>query len=434
MTNPIQTVNRALKASLLATVAVVSSGTLSGCNKIFNNPPITLGTSSVASAAKVQARSVQPSSASYVPGQVVVQFRNQPTPATVQQFAAQNGLQALRVSRMGSVLFRQMSRTVSTQAVMQNISRNPLVEYTHPNTLYRPMFTINDTRAAEQSGLAVIGAGKAWDLTLGDPKVVIAVVDSGADLNHPDLKANIVPGYNVLSQGQTPPQDDNGHGTHASGIAAAVGDNRIGVTGACPHCHLMPVKALDSEGSGTGFDVAVGVVWAVDNGASVINMSLGGEESDPTLERAVKYALSRNVVVVVAAGNEHTDKPMYPAALPGVISVGSVTADRVKSDFSNFGNWVSVMAPGSNILSTMPMSSVFMTTNEGYKNEYDFMDGTSMASPMVAGIVGLIRSRHPELTPAQIKARLEGTAIDLGDPGFDPQYANGMIDAFRAVL
>lgn len=425
--------NKTLKSSLLATLAVVMSGSLTGCNKIFNNPTI-LSPAVTGQTRQNTQSNVQPSRSGYVPGQVVVQFRSRPNPAYVQQFAQQNGLQALRVSPMGSVLFRQLSRTVSTQAVMQNLNRNPLVEYSHPNALYHHTFTINDPRSAEQSGLGVIGAAKAWDLTLGDPKVVIAVVDSGADLNHPDLKANLVPGYNVLSQGQTPPQDDNGHGTHASGIAAAVGDNRIGVSGACPHCHLMPVKALDSEGSGTGFDVAVGVIWAVDNGASVINMSLGGQESDPTLERAVKYALSRNVSVVVAAGNDHTDKPMYPAALPGVISVGSVTAQKERSDFSNYGNWVSVMAPGSGILSTMPMSSVFMTTNEGYKNEYDLMDGTSMASPMVAGVVGLIKSRHPNFTPAQIKARLEGTAMDLGNPGFDPDYANGMIDAFRAVL
>ena len=431
--NRIKPMSKTLKTSLLATLAVVMSGTLTSCNKIFNTPATLTRAAGIKAPSQLSRSSARPSQTGYVPGQVVVQFRSRPNPAYLQQFAQQNGLQPLRVSQMGSVLFRQL-RNVSPQLTMQSLSQNPMVEYSHPNRLYRRHFTINDPRSAEQSGLAIIGAAKAWDLSLGDPRVIISVVDSGADLNHPDLKANLVPGYNVLSQGQTPPQDDNGHGTHASGIAAAVGDNRTGVAGACPRCKLMPVKALDSEGSGTGFDVAVGVVWAVDNGAGVINMSLGGEESDPTLERAVKYALSRNVAVVVAAGNEATDKPMYPAALPGVISVGSVTTQRTRSDFSNYGTWVSVMAPGSGILSTMPMSAVFMTTNEGYKNEYDLMDGTSMASPMVAGVVGLIKSRHPNLTPAQIKARLEGTAIDLGNPGFDPEYANGMIDAFRAVL
>lgn len=428
----VKTLKQSLKASLLATIAIAASGTLSACNRMAT-PLVTNPSVASQNRASAQRSTARPSS--YVAGQVVVQFRSRPNPAFLQQFATQNGLQALRVSSMGSVLFRQLNTRAPLQTVMQNMSRSTMVEYSHPNRVYRNMFTVNDPRSSEQNGLAVIGAAKAWDITMGDPKVTIAVIDSGADLTHPDLQANLVPGYNVLNQGQ-PPQDDNGHGTHASGIAAAVGDNRIGVTGACPRCKLMPIKALDSTGAGTGFDVGVAVVWAVDNGASIINMSLGGNESDPTLERAVKYALARNVAVVVAAGNDNTDTPMYPAALPGVISVGSVTTSRERSSFSNYGSWVSVMAPGSSILSTMPMGPVFMTTgiDNPHLNEYDLMDGTSMAAPMVAGVVGLIRSRHPQLNPAQIKARLEGTAIDLGMPGFDTEFGNGMIDAFRAVL
>lgn len=419
-----------LNTAFLSLMGLSITASLTACNR-FANPDLIAGLSPTGSTGHmVKSNSI---ASAYVPGQVVVQFRANPDPMYLQQFAQQNNLQVLRVSPMGSVLFQQMGHR-QTGAVMQSLSMNSQVEYTHQNTLYRSQFTVNDPRSSEQSGLAVIGMGKAWDVTMGDPSVIIAVIDSGADLQHPDLAPNLVSGYNVLTQGQTPPQDDNGHGTHASGIAAAVADNNVGVAGTCPRCKLMPIKALDSEGAGTGFDVALAVVWAVDNGASVINMSLGGETSDPTLERAVKYALSHNVSVVVAAGNESTDTPMYPAALPGVIAVGSVDVDRQRSSFSNYGNWVSVMAPGKNILSTMPMQSVFMTSTEGYYNEYDFMDGTSMASPMVAGVVGLIKSRYPQLNPFQIKSRLEGTAIDLGAPGFDPEYANGMVDAFRAVL
>jgi len=368
----------------------------------------------------------------YVADQVVIQFNTQPNPAFLQQFAQQNGLQLLSISPMGAALFRQLGQ--NSASLMQSLRSNQMVAYSHQNTIYRSRFTVNDPRSSEQYGPAIIGAAKAWDVTMGDPNVVIAIIDSGIDLQHPDLRANLVQGYNVLSKGQSPPQDDNGHGTHAAGIAAAVADNGIGVAGTCPRCRLMPIKVLDAQGAGTGFDVALAVVWAVDNGATVINMSLGGEESDPTLERAVKYALSRGVSVVVAAGNESTDVPMYPAALPGVISVGSVDSGMARSSFSNFGTWVSVVAPGSAILSTMPMGSVSMTTRDGYRSEYDVMDGTSMAAPMVAGVVGLIKSRHPQLNPAQIKARLEGTAIDLGVPGFDPEFGNGMVDAFRAVM
>lgn len=430
-----------LKSSLSAALVLLAGSSLTGCGRtpLLRSPylptlnqPLTFRQ--------------QTASASEIPGQIVVQFRSRLNPALLQQFAQQNSLQALRVSPAGAVLFRQLNASRSTQSLSQTLSRQSMVEYSHPNRRLRRFFTVNDPRSAEQSGLAIIGSAKAWDISLGDPRVTIAIVDSGADLSHPDLKANLVPGYNVLTQGKTPPQDDNGHGTHASGIAAAVGDNRLGVTGACPRCKLMPVKVLDDKGDGNSFDAAVGIVWAADNGASVINLSLGGDESDPTLERAVKYALSRNIAVVAAAGNGvetqtangveliGVDKPMYPAALPGVISVGAVDLQRQRTRFSNFGSWVTIMAPGQQILSTMPQSPVFMTTNESYLNEYDVMDGTSMASPMVAGIIGLMKSRNPQLNPAQIKAKLEGTAIDLGQPGFDTDTAHGMIDAFRAVL
>ncbi len=369
----------------------------------------------------------------YVKGDLVIRFRQRPTQGFVQQFAVQNGLRYSSASTLGSILFKQLNTSEDINATIQRVKQNPMVSSVSLNTQFRRQFTINDPKASEQSGLAIIGAGKAWDLTIGSPNVTIAVIDSGVDLQHPDLQANLVPGFNAINPGQ-PPQDDNGHGTHSAGIAAAAGDNGVGVTGSCPRCKIMPIKALDATGGGNGFQVAQGVVWAVDNGAQVINMSLGGEESDVSLEQAVKYALSRNVTVVVAAGNNSTDTPMYPAALPGVISVGSVDVQRQISSFSNYGSWVSVVAPGSGILSTMPVASSYMTENEGFNPEYDLMDGTSMASPMVAGVVGLIKSRHPQLTPAQIKQRLEGTAIDLGEPGFDLTFANGMVDAFRALL
>jgi thermitase len=386
----------------------------------------------------------QTSRSTAIPGQVVVQFRSRPTTALLQQFAAQNKLQTLRLTSLGTVLFKHDTRT-STQTLGESLKRSPLVEYVHANTRYHRLFTVNDPRSSEQTGLAMIGSAKAWDLTMGDPRIVIAVIDSGVDLQHPDLQANLVPGYNVLAPEQ-PPQDDNGHGTHASGIAAAVTDNRTGIAGACPRCKIMPIKALDALGEGGTFEVAAGVVWAVDKGASIINLSLGGDKSDLSLERAIKYALSRNVAVVAAAGNGvptetengtemiGVDTPMYPAALTGVIAVGAVDTSRNRTRFSNFGRWVTIMAPGQGILSTMPHAPVHMTTEESYQQDYDVMDGTSMAAPMVAGIIGLIKSRHPGLSPDQIKSRLEGTAIDMGAPGFDTDTAHGMIDAFRAVL
>jgi thermitase len=425
-----RSVLKALTRTLVTGLTLLSSTALSACNRT----PASLGLTAPAQSQALTPRLNRASAArtQFAPGQIVVNFKNRPTPAFLQQFARVNGLRLLKVSPIGEALFQQAGADPSM--AIARLRQDAYVQYAGPNPIYRHQFTVNDPRSAEQKGLGIIGMGKAWDLSLGDPRVVIAVIDSGADLNHPDLRPNLVAGYNVISQGQTPPQDDNGHGTHASGIAAAATDNRDGIAGTCPRCKLMPIKALDAEGAGTAFDVALGLVWAVDHGAQVVNMSLGGPQSDPTLERAVRYALNRNVPVVVAAGNESTSELRYPAAINGVISVGAVDNNRELAGFSNFGSWVTVVAPGVQILSTMPLNSVFMTNNEGYKTGYDFMDGTSMAAPIVAGLVGLMRSRHPQLTPAQIKNRLEGTAIDLGAPGFDEQFGHGMINGPRALL
>lgn len=369
---------------------------------------------------------------SALPGQLVVKFRQPLSNALVSGFSARYGMRVLKTSSLGAILV-QHNPQLSSQQVIQTLKADPAVEYAEPNVTFRTRFVVNDPRSADQKGLGMIGMGKAWDISLGDPRVVIAVVDTGVDMSHPDLRDKLVPGFNVLSPGQ-PPQDDNGHGTHASGIAAAATDNRTGIAGTAPRCRIMPIKALNAEGGGDGFGVATGVVWAVDNGAHIINLSLGGEAPQETLERAIKYALARNVSVIVAMGNESTNALRYPASYPGVISVGSVDQTRNLSNFSNYGKWMSVVAPGSQILSTMPMQSVYMTSAEGYMNEYDFMDGTSMAAPMVAGVVALMKSRHPNLTPAEIKARLEGTARDLGAPGFDERFGHGLVDAPRAIL
>lgn len=368
------------------------------------------------------------------PGQIIVRFRQQMNTQLLRSFSQRYRVKILKGSNvMGTVLVQNYAQTETNQLI-QYLKQDPSVEYAEPNHIMRNNFTVNDPNTAKQKGLARIGAAKAWDVTLGDPRVVIAVVDTGVDMNHPDLKTKLVPGYNVISQGQTPPQDDNGHGTHASGIAAAATDNKVGIAGTAPNCKLMPIKALDAEGGGGVMDVALGILWAVDHGAHIVNLSLGGPDNSVTVERAIKYALRKDVAVVVAMGNESTDEARYPAASPGVIAVGSVDWERNLSDFSNRGQWTSVVAPGTQIFSTMPVSSSFMTDVEGFQSGYDFMDGTSMAAPMVAGVVALMKSRHPRLRPAEIKARLEATAIDLGQPGFDTAYGHGMVNAYRAVL
>lgn len=421
-----------LKKWLLSGLTSVFATSLLGCGveDIALTPYTPVGTSVAQSSARSVNRYNKPRT---VPGQIIVKFRTQTTQTVISQMSNRYGLRAVKGSPMGAVLFAAAA-IQNTPQIIQQLRKDPLVDYAEANAVYRNKFTVNDPRSADQRGLAMIGMAKAWDITQGDPRVTIAVVDTGVDLEHPDLKAKLVPGYDVINQGTTPPRDGNGHGTHASGIAAAITDNKVGIAGVAGRCKLMPVRALDDEGAGNGMDVATGVIWAVDHGANVINLSLGGPEPNETLERAIQYALMRNVPVVVAMGNESVGEARYPAASPGVIAVGSVDSTRTLSSFSNYGPWMTVVAPGSQIMSTMPTYGVYMTTTEGYRNDYDFMDGTSMAAPMVAGVVALIKSRHPQLTPAEIKARIEGTATDLGQPGYDPQFGHGVINAARAIL
>lgn len=294
---------------------------------------------------------------------------------------------------------------------------------------------------------------QAWDLTLGDPNLVVAVVDTGVDVTHPELRDRMVTGQNFVTQVEEPtedggtqlvdvpdrgPMDDAGHGTHCAGIIAA-SENQQGVTGVAPRCKIMPIKSLAYNENGFSSDVANGVVWAVDHGAKVINMSLGAYGGSKALEKAVAYALSKHVVVIAAMGNDRDKEeldfgrsPSYPAALPGVIAVGaSNESDRI-ANFSNAGRWISVSAPGGDnaeyIYSTTPTYKL-----NKVQSDYDYMRGTSMAAPFVSGLVALMLSLNHRLTPAQVKSRLETTADDLGVPGFDTLSGHGRINPYRAL-
>lgn len=397
---------------------------LASCNKLANIDE----TTSVLSAedASYKAKNI-------ISGQIVVKFTQTMDNNSLSSFATDNSLKMVKfVKRLNSAVFKVSSDKSVTEKLQEIKSNSSIIEYAEENYKVSTNYTVNDPKSREQTGMAVANLPKAWDITFGDPKIVIAVIDTGIDLTHPDLKNKVVQGYNILTQGQSQPLDDNGHGTHASGIAAAETNNKVGVAGTAPLCKIMPIKALDAKGSGETVNIAYGIIWAVDHGARVISMSLGGPQNE-TVKKAVEYALAKDVVLVAAMGNDGKNMKSYPAALPGVIGVGSVTFSKQRSDFSNYGNWISVVAPGSEILSTMPTYTSTMTEMEKNKG-YDYLDGTSMACPMVAGLAGLILSRYPSYTQQEVKAKLQSTATDLGKKGFDDQYGYGLINAYKAVL
>lgn len=304
----------------------------------------------------------------------------------------------------------------ATEKLFAAFKSNPNIVYVEPNYLYEATFTPNDPGVGQQWAWSVIQAYSAWDVTQGSSATVIAIVDTGIQRNHPDLDAKIVAGYDFVS-GDTAPDDGNGHGTHVAGTSAAETNNGTGGAGTCPNCKLMPVRVLDNNGSGTLANVANGITWAADNGANVINLSLGGTSGSTTLQNAVDYAWNRGVFLACAAGNSNTSAPSYPAYYSNCFAVASTDSNDARSSFSNYGNWVEVAAPGRDIYSTW--------LNSGYNT----ISGTSMATPHVAGLAGLLASQG--LTNAQTRDRICSTADDISGTG--TYWTCGRINAYNAV-
>ena len=248
----------------------------------------------------------------------------------------------------------------------------------------------------------------------------VAIIDSGVDLTHPDLIRRLGPGYNVLADDRSP-NDENGHGTHVAGIIASQPNNDEGVAGITWFNPIMAVKALNADGYGTSIDVAKGIRWAVDHGAKVINLSLGNYQPSSVLEEAIRYADAHDVVLVAASGNDSTSQPSFPAAYPEVISVGAVNPDLSYALYSNYGDYVDVVAPGTNIASTFA----------GHR--YAALSGTSMAAPHVTALAALIRSVNPRLSNDEVRDIILESADDLGERGKDPYYGYGLINVYRAL-
>jgi thermitase len=298
---------------------------------------------------------------------------------------------------------------------------SPYVEYAEPNYIAHASITPNDSYWSSQWGMTKIEAPSAWDITMGSDSVTIAIVDSGVDLFHPDLSGKLVSGYDFVNDDSNP-QDDYGHGTHVAGIAAARTNNSTGVAGLSWQAKIMPVKALNNYGSGGYEDVASGVIYAANNGADIINLSLGGSVPSSVLEDAVEYAHALGSVVVAATGNNNSSVS-YPARYPEVIAVAATDSNDQRASFSNYGPEVDVAAPGVSIRSTYWWSG----------STYGWMSGTSQASPHVAGLAALIWSVSPGLSNTQVESIIKQTADDLGTDGRDNYYGFGRINARRAL-
>jgi subtilisin family serine protease len=324
----------------------------------------------------------------------------------------------------------------------------------------------NDPCAGRQWGLTAIRAPQAWAVSRGG-RVIVAVVDTGADFSHPDLRGRLVavPGSDLTrnTAAKCPFQrveagarrslaiarDNNGHGTHVAGIVAAATRNRKGIAGVAPAARVLPVKVLDRTGSGTDRAVARGICFAVRNSAKVINMSLGhdpissviisGRGTDTNL--AVAFAHARGVAVIIAAGNESFPACDFPASHAKALCVGAVDRRGLRARYSNFGVAIGVVAPGGvgGLTPCGDDEDIWSTIwprgeNDCGRDGYEALAGTSMATPHVAGVAALVAARFPRrATPAFVYARLKSTADDLGVPGVDPFHGYGRVNAQRAV-
>ncbi len=316
------------------------------------------------------------------------------------------------------------------------------VAFAEPNYVTHIALHPNDPfYDTQQYGPQKVNAEAAWDITLGDASVVLAVADTGYNYTHEDLGGAIwvnddpingvdddgngfiddINGWDFYNNDNNM-LDQNQHGSHVSGIAAARTNNGVGIAGMA-QVSIMPLQVFSSGGSGTWDAIANAIFYATDNDAHVLNYSGGGSGGSALLQQAVDYAFANNFTVVAAAGNFNSSSPFYPAAYDTVIAVSGTDRFDNRYSSSNFGNWIDVAAPAVNVFSLSCCGT----------NAYTTLTGTSMASPHVAGLVALMMSLDPTLTPIQVRDLLRDNAVDLGTPGFDQYFGYGRIDALATL-
>lgn len=377
-----------------------------------------------------------------IEGQIIVQFKPEYTDAQINERLKQ--YDASIINEIGGVNMKVLKVPAGQEdTIMERLRSDPYVQSAEQDSTNHIMYAPNDTNYNLQYGLkntgqtiqnvvglanADIKAEAAWDVTRGSG-VKVAILDTGIQTNHPDLSGKVIASKFFTT---ATVEDSFGHGTHVAGIIAASTNNGAGVAGTCPDCQLIIGKVMDDSGSGSTSNIASGITWAADQGAQVINLSLGSVQasSKTTYQTAIDYAIGKGAIVVAAAGNcggtnfssngcTSQNQTSYPGANDGVITVGSTDNKDVKSSFSNHGTHVEVTAPGSNIISTVPGS------------KYAYKSGTSMATPMVVGVVGLLKAANPNASANDIINKLYSTADKIDGTG--TYWTQGRVNAAKAV-
>jgi subtilisin family serine protease len=342
--------------------------------------------------------------------------------------AAAGGTVTGRIAPLGVVQVRFATPAAAARGVAL-LRATPGVRWAEPEVTFHADAAPSDPLLRRQWGLAKIGAPRAWDREVGTSNpVTVAILDTGIAFGHPDLQGRTAAGLDVVNN-DTDPVDDQFHGTHVAGIVGAATDNRVGVAGVSWGAKLLAEKVLNSKGSGGTCGIAAAMVHAVTNGAKVLNLSLGSTTAacPAVITEAVAYATKRGALVLASSGNKaQSGNPVqYPAGCDGVVAVGATDVHDKAAKFSTHHPYVALSAPGVDVLSTYRGSNG--------SSEYAILSGTSMATPYAAGLAALLFAAHPDWTPAQVTARMEGTASDLGPRGRDEWFGYGRIDARRAL-
>ncbi|MBI3379760.1 peptidase S8 [Candidatus Gottesmanbacteria bacterium] len=365
----------------------------------------------------------------YKPDEVVVKMRPSNSLEERLKFHHEIGAQqTFQIENLGVDILH--FEGIPIERILERLKSDPRILYAEPNYKATAFDMTNDPALLQnlQWGLLKVQAAantdSAWTISRGRSSIQVAVLDTGIDSNHQDLQGKVSASKNCTDSNTV--DDRYGHGTHVSGIISADTNNGIGVAGVGYNISLINAKGLGDDGSGYYSWLADCLVWATDNGAKVINMSLGGSSDSQLLSDAINYAWNKGVVLVAAAGNSGSNSPSYPGYYSNVISVAATDQNDAKASFSNYGNWVKVAAPGVGIYSTLPD-----TPNAFKQTTYGYGSGTSMATPFVSGLAGLIFSLG-NFDNTTVVNYIQNNADKI--PGTGSNWVYGRINAYQSLL
>lgn len=412
---------------------------------------------------------------------LIIRFNDHVNQEQINKLNQKNGIKSFELISKELNIIDIKTDTKNIEQIKSIYQNNKLVKYVTPDAklslfpfkasavdsnfkIKDLSFEPNDPLYQSQWNATAIEANKAWAITTGSSNVTVAVIDSGVDPNHPDLKNNLLPLIDIWNEsGQDDiyktttglsidyiGRDGNGHGTHVSGIIGAMINNSIGIAGISSSVKILPIKSANYAGDTYASVITKAIIRAIDEGAKVINISIGGPKADGTkaLQDAVELAISKGIVISCAVGNESDrskgiiTEVTVPAAYSGVLAVGATTEFGKVANYSNGGSEVSLTAPGGfgaigegrKIYSTWPTYKTYFGYTENIVGPYAAISGTSMSSPHVAGVAALIFSKEPNLSAQKVRVRILSTTISPPITGFDQANGYGQLNAYNALI